>query len=70
MGCWSQVGDRLRLGVRQRVCRGGGSESRLFCRIFWVADDRSCTVCIKTSEGVRQSFFSIPSPEFIDLEVL
>jgi len=53
MGCSSQVGDRLRLGVRQRVCRGGGSESRLFCRIFWLADDRLYVLCIKPLEDVQ-----------------
>lgn len=53
MGCWCQVGDRLRLGVRQRVCRGGGYDSLSFCRIFWLADDRSYVLCIKTLGDVR-----------------
>jgi hypothetical protein len=34
MGCKGQGGDQVRLGVRQRVSRGRGCESRLLSRMF------------------------------------
>jgi hypothetical protein len=48
MGCRGQGGDQLRLGVRQRVSRGRGCESRCSVVCFVDADDRSCVVGIKS----------------------